>query len=197
MLRRSKEGSKVFSARRFAIAAGPAYLPIVAALFVLLSAGTAAKAGFLFGGCDDAAEVAVLPAPLSPWRGAPLRVIVAAEKPLDGELSLIAPDGSVAAIVARAAAGRLISGSPRSPRRPPGRGARSSRAAAVSCPAAARSRARSRCATTPPPPAPATPGSLWPLRNNWNRADGKSLFRVGRKTVRRAARFRAVVAGAL
>ena len=39
----------------------------------------------------------MLPSPLTPWKGAPLRVLVAAEKPLDGQLSLIAPDGGVAA----------------------------------------------------------------------------------------------------
>ena len=49
------------------------------------------------GACEDAAEIAVLPSPIAPWKGAPLRVIFTAEKPLDGELSLIAPDGSVAA----------------------------------------------------------------------------------------------------
>ena len=41
--------------------------------------------------------MAVLPSPLTPWTGAPLRVIFVAEKPLEGELSLIAPDGTVAA----------------------------------------------------------------------------------------------------
>ena len=51
----------------------------------------------LFGSCEDAAELAVLSSPAAPWKGAPLRVIFAAEKPLDGELSLIAPEGSVAA----------------------------------------------------------------------------------------------------
>jgi hypothetical protein len=49
------------------------------------------------GTCDDAADFAVLPAPLAPWKGAPLRIVIAAEKPVDGELSLIAPNGSVAA----------------------------------------------------------------------------------------------------
>lgn len=47
--------------------------------------------------CEAALQVAVLPAPLEPWKGAPLRVLVTAEKPLDGELSLIGPDGAVAA----------------------------------------------------------------------------------------------------
>ena len=37
-----------------------------------------------------------LPSPLAPWKGAPLRVMVVAEKPVEGVLSLIAPDGSVA-----------------------------------------------------------------------------------------------------
>jgi hypothetical protein len=49
------------------------------------------------GPCEEASGLSVLPAPLAPWKGAPLRVIIAAEKPFDGELSLVAPDGSVAA----------------------------------------------------------------------------------------------------
>ena len=39
----------------------------------------------------------MLASPLAPWKGAPLRVVFTAEKPLDGELSLIAPNGKVAA----------------------------------------------------------------------------------------------------
>jgi len=39
----------------------------------------------------------MLASPMAPWKGASLRVIFTAEKPLDGELSLIAPDGQVAA----------------------------------------------------------------------------------------------------
>ncbi len=39
----------------------------------------------------------ILASPMAPWKGAPLRVIFASEKPVDGELLLIAPDGSVAA----------------------------------------------------------------------------------------------------
>ncbi|MEI8151818.1 MAG: hypothetical protein WCG92_09485, partial [Hyphomicrobiales bacterium] len=46
--------------------------------------------------CEDAVGLAVLPSPVAPWKGAPLRVVFSVEKPLDGELSLIAPDGSVA-----------------------------------------------------------------------------------------------------
>mgnify|MGYP001549670620 CR=1 FL=1 len=43
--------------------------------------------------CEAAVGMAVLPSPRAPWTGAPLRVIVATEKPIDGELSLVAPDG--------------------------------------------------------------------------------------------------------
>jgi hypothetical protein len=49
------------------------------------------------GVCADAAELSVLPSPIAPWKGAPLRVMVVTDKPLEGALSLIAPDGSVAA----------------------------------------------------------------------------------------------------
>ena len=47
--------------------------------------------------CQDEAGLAVLSSPMAPWKGAPLRVIFTAEKPLDGELSLIAPNGNIAA----------------------------------------------------------------------------------------------------
>src|SRR5438270_6803784 len=47
--------------------------------------------------CAEAADLTVLPSPVAPWKGAPLRVMVVAEAPVDGVLSLIAPDGGVAA----------------------------------------------------------------------------------------------------
>jgi len=49
------------------------------------------------GACTEGTNLAVLAAPAVPWKGMPLRVVFAAEKQLKGELSLIAPDGSVAA----------------------------------------------------------------------------------------------------
>jgi hypothetical protein len=45
---------------------------------------------------DACGEITVLPSPLAPWSGAPLRVMVIAEKPVEGTLSLVAPDGRVA-----------------------------------------------------------------------------------------------------
>ena len=72
-----------------------AWLPVAGACLALLSSTAELRAQA--ASCEDAAELAVLPSPLAPWKGAPLRVIFAAEKPLDGELSLIGPNGQVAA----------------------------------------------------------------------------------------------------
>jgi len=74
-------------ASRFAAAA------TVLFLFVTMEAPAKAASD----GCGDAAGLTVLPSPVAPWKGAPLRVMVVTEKPLQGALSLIAPDGRVAA----------------------------------------------------------------------------------------------------
>ena len=49
------------------------------------------------GACDEASDIAVLPSPVAPWKGAPLRVLVSSERAAQGELSLTGPDGQVAA----------------------------------------------------------------------------------------------------
>ena len=154
-------------ARRFA-AAATAVLPIAGAFFILLFSAVESRAAPTVGTCDDAAELAVLPSPVAPWKGAPLRVIFAAEKPLEGELSLIAPDGSVAAKSSERHGG------------PP-----YFWLAEVAAPAAgtwhvalAREHAPSECSTitrdiavrADEPPRPhAVPGSVWPVHNTWNR----------------------------
>jgi hypothetical protein len=79
----------MFAAGRFAAAA--AIFSMIAVL--LLSPATAASSD----ACANSAEITILPSPLAPWTGAPLRVMVIAEKPAEGTLSLIAPDGSIAA----------------------------------------------------------------------------------------------------
>ncbi|HYA05147.1 MAG TPA: hypothetical protein VEF90_04595 [Xanthobacteraceae bacterium] len=158
----------MFQLRRLAVTATA--LPLIAgAFFVGLFSAADARAEGSSGGCDNAAELAVLPAPIAPWKGAPLRVVVAAEKPLQGEFSLVAPDGSVAA------KSRDRHGGPPY-----------FWFAEVAAPAAgtwhatlALDRPSAGCSTVmrdiavrdevPPPPGP-TPGSLWPLRNSWNRA---------------------------
>src|SRR5262249_56109695 len=89
-------GAQLIPARRLA-AAATASRVIAGACFVLVVSVVDSQAQSPIRSCEDAAELAVLPSPITPWKGAPLRVIVAAEKPLEGELSLIAPDGSVAA----------------------------------------------------------------------------------------------------
>jgi hypothetical protein len=72
--------------RRFAAAAA-AFSLIAIGLFRMPPAAAAP---------DACGEVTVLPSPLAPWTGAPLRVMVIAEKPVEGTLSLVAPDGKVA-----------------------------------------------------------------------------------------------------
>jgi hypothetical protein len=82
-------------ARRFT--AATAWRLIAGGFFFLLFAIVQSPAEAASGGCADVAEPTVLPSPLAPWKGAPLRVMVVVEKPVEGTLSLIAPDGSVAA----------------------------------------------------------------------------------------------------
>jgi len=72
-----------------------AFLPVAGGFFVLFFSTVESVAAP--DGCANPAEVTVLPSPLAPWSGAPLRVMVVAEKPVEGVLSLIAPDGKVAA----------------------------------------------------------------------------------------------------
>ena len=158
----------MFVARQFA-AAVTASLLITGAFFVLLFSVVDLQAKGPSGSCADAGELAVLPSPVTPWKGVPLRVVFAVESPLEGELSLIAPDGRVAAKSRQQHGG------------PP-----YFWFAEVASPAAGtwratlvRARAVAECSTItreiavrddePPRPGAAT-GSVWPLRNTWNRA---------------------------
>ena len=85
----------MFLARRLGAAVAASSLIAVAVSVFHLSSLDAQAAPL--GTCEDASALAVMPSPIAPWKGAPLRVVFAAEKPLEGELSLIAPDGTVAA----------------------------------------------------------------------------------------------------
>ncbi len=145
-----------------------ALLPIAGAFFVLLFSGADSQAQVPSGTCEDAAEVAVLPSPVTPWKGAPLRVVFAAEKPLEGELSLIAPNGSVAAKSAERHGGppyfwfaEVAS---------PAAGTWHAKLARDGAPAGCGTITREIAVRAVEPPRPqATEGSLWPLRNTWNR----------------------------
>ena len=160
-------GGNVLQARRFAAAART--LPAVAgAAFFFLFSVAGLQAEGPTTACAGADEVTVLSAPIAPWTGAPLRVVVAAEKRAAGELSLIAPNGGVAA------QSRALNGGPPY-----------FWYAEVAAPAAGTWRVRLQrdgagigCGTitreiavrSERPPPHATAGSIWPVRNNWNRA---------------------------
>jgi hypothetical protein len=152
--------------RRFA-AVATTFLLITGGSFLQLFATAQSPAAAASNSCANSAEITVLPSPLAPWTGAPLRVMVVAEKPVEGVLSLIAPGGSVAV---------------KSPDRhdgPP-----YSWFAEVAAPAAGTwhatlqsDRTSADCrpvtrdiAVSPRKPEPLriAPGSIWQVRNSWN-----------------------------
>ena len=161
----------MLQARQFP--AVPALLLTAATCFVFLLAASA-RADSSTGSCEQAAQVAVLPSPLAPWKGSPLRVLVAAEKPLQGELSLIGPDGRVAAQstdreggppyywyveVASPAAGSW----------------RATLSIAGGSPPCGTITQDIAVSAAKPPGLEGRPGSLWPIRASWNRAT-ENLF---------------------
>ncbi|MBN9604418.1 MAG: hypothetical protein J0G33_15960 [Afipia felis] len=118
--------------------------------------------------CAEGTGLAVLASPGLPWKGMPLRVMFAAEKQSRGELTLIAPDGSVAA-----KSGQQQGGPPYF------------WIAEVAAPVAGtwharlvRDHAAPGCETVTreitvraerPPRPSATAGSIWPIHDTWNR----------------------------
>ena len=170
------EGHKrapLFPARPFA-AAATALLPVAAACLAFLLSATDSQAQGSAGVCDDAAELAVLSSPVAPWRGAPLRVVFAAEKPHEGELSLIAPDGTVAM------RSRERHGGPPyfwlAEVKSPAAGTWRATLARSRAPAECRSITREIAVRADAPPRPSSvAGSVWPLRNTWNRGT-ENLF---------------------
>jgi hypothetical protein len=82
-------------ARWFSVAATSSL--VAAGLVTSLLSATTSPAAAASATCADAADITVLPSPAGPWKGAPLRVMVVSEKPVDGSLSLVAPDGHIAA----------------------------------------------------------------------------------------------------
>jgi hypothetical protein len=102
----------MLSARQFIEAATTA-LSLITGAFLLALAAKARAQGSA-PACDAAGEIASLPSPWAPWKGAPLRVMPVTEKPFQGELSLTGPDGSVAATSRERNGGPplVISGSP-------------------------------------------------------------------------------------
>src|SRR5262245_31872521 len=118
--------------------------------------------------CEDAAQLAVLPSPVTPWKGAPLRVLFAAEKPLSGELSLIAPDGKVAARSRERLGGPPYSWIAEVAAPVPGtwKATLTRDNAPIEC----RTITREIAVRKDAPAAPrSSSASVWPLRNAWNR----------------------------
>src|ERR1700692_3793977 len=158
VLGRSTKGIHLFATRRLAAAV---LLPIAGAFFVPLFSATDSRAQNPSGNCEEgAAEIAVLSAPMAPWKGMPLRVVFTAEKPLDGELSLTGPDGRVMAKSRDRQSG------------PPyfwfaAVGTWRAALAAAGCGTITRDIA---VRDAPAPPPGATPGAVWPVRASWNRA---------------------------
>jgi hypothetical protein len=153
-------------ASRFAAAAAT-----VAFIFATMDSPAEAASG----PCGEAAEFLVLPSPLAPWKGAPLRVMIVTEKPLvEGVISLVAPDGSVAAKSSDRHGGAPYSWF-----------------AEVAEPAAGTwhatltlDHATADCSTITrdisvsarkPDPLPIPSGAFWKVRNSWNHAT-ESLF---------------------
>ena len=143
-------------------------IAVVSAVFLFCGQDSQAKE--VSQACEEAAGISVLASPMAPWRGAPLRVLIAAEKPMEGELSLVSPDGRVAAVSRERRGG------------PP-----YFWVAEIASPSAgtwhaklsAKSGAPADCATIThgiavsgsEPPAPRNNGDgVWPIRNSWSRA---------------------------
>jgi hypothetical protein len=157
----------VFALRRLAAASVTARLLVPAALFAGISSFAHAQANIPSATCEDSAGVAVLPSPIAPWKGAPLRVMFAVEKPFEGELALIGPDGSVAA------ASRERHGGPPyfwfAEVASPGAGNWQAKLVRDGAPDSCKTITREIAVRSDEPPRPrATEGSLWPLRNTWN-----------------------------
>ena len=122
------------------------------------------------GHCEDAAELAILSSPVGPWKGAPLRVVFTAEQPLEGELSLIAPDGNITAT------SRERHGGPPyfwlAEVASPAEGTWHATLTRDGAPAACSKITRDIAVhSAKPPPPRAASKSIWPVRDTWSRAN--------------------------
>ena len=159
---------------RQSTAALTAFLLFAGSFIAALLVPASARAQGAAASCADAIGYIAMPAPLAPWSGAPLRVLIAAEKPVDGTLTLIGPDGSVAA------KGDGRHGGPpyywyaevASPAAGTWRATLTLAGTSAPCPAITHDIA---VGARKPPAFQGTAGSLWPIRASWNRAT-ENLF---------------------
>ncbi len=152
------------------IAAAATTLLLIANAGFVASAQEQAKAKAPSDSCKDVAGLAVLTSPISPWKGAPLRVVFAVEGPLAGELSLIAPDGTVAVKSAERHGGPpyFWSAEVQSPAAGTWHATLAREGASAECAKITREIAVGRGRPQGPG---ATRQSVWPLRAVWNRAN--------------------------
>jgi hypothetical protein len=143
------------------LAAATALWLIAVGSFALLSAASPAEAAS--AACADAPQLTFLPSPLAPWKGAPLRVMVVSEKPIDGALSLMAPDGSVAAKSSDRHGGAPYSWYTEVVTPVPG--AWHATLASAGCGTITR---EITVSAVKPAPLHAPPGSFWKVRNSWD-----------------------------
>jgi len=116
--------------------------------------------------CND--SIAVLPSPLAPWKGAPLRVVFAAEQASQGEIALIAPNGQVAASSRERRGGPPYFWLAEVPSPAPGKW--QARLTRDDGPAECRTVTREIAVAATQPPRPSgSKTSVWPIRNSWNR----------------------------
>ncbi len=117
--------------------------------------------------CANQAEITVLPSPLSPWSGAPLKVMVIAEKPIAGTLSLVAPDGTVAVKSSDRHEGPPYSwfAEIANPASGTWRAVLERNVKSADCGPVTRDIA---VAARKPEPLHIPPGSIWQVRNSWN-----------------------------
>jgi hypothetical protein len=161
----------MFLARR--LAAATALSLILGASLTVLFSGADARAQGPSAGCEDAG-IAILPSPIAPWKGAPLRVMFTAERPLEGELSLVAPDGRVAAKSRERMGGPPYSWFAEVAK--PAAGKWQVRLARANAPAECSTITRDIVvANTAGARLRTTAASVWPVRENWNR-DTENLY---------------------
>ena len=125
--------------------------------------------------CQDEAGLALLSSPIAPWSGAPLRVVFAVEKPAEGELALITPQGEVAA-----KPDQRFGGPPYfwlAEAASPAAGTWQAKLTRADAAPECREVTRDIVVQRKQPPPPRAAKSVWPLRDAWTRAT-ENLYAV-------------------
>ena len=162
---------------RRVIAAAAALLLIADVPFVSAARAEETKSKERSADCGAADPgISVLSSPFAPWKGATLRVVVASETAFEGELSLIGPDGNTAVKTRERQGGPPYSWFAEVAAPEPGKWqAKLTRdGAKADCSTITREINVRRASGGSPG---ATQGSVWPLRDTWNRAT-ENLYSV-------------------